>query len=137
MKKSSLLLLLAAAAIGFSGCQSSKTAGMSVSVDMNQGQAKVIQADSGVAGKLAVLSAPSGYTSDHFLIAQVEIKGLKKRDFHFQYMFNWYDANGMEIYPGKGLWKAAVIHGEEIQNLQAVSPYSTATSFRISFRPIN
>lgn len=137
MKKISLIICALGVLFFWTGCQSPKTAGMSAKISMNGQESKIIQASSGVSDKIAILSAPSGYTADHFLIAQVELQSIVDRDFSFQYRFNWYDANGMEIYPGKALWMSHVIHGKETINLQSVSPYSTAASFKISIRPID
>jgi uncharacterized protein YcfL len=127
------LLLLA-------GCQAPTTAGMSTRINAVGGNdefaARVRYDDTRMASSLQVLGAATRQNPDGFIIAQVEVQNLSKRNYPVQYLFSWFDQNGMEIYPGKRPWQQKVLFGGEIANLQGVSPYPEAVEFKINFRNI-
>jgi len=137
MKKLALLLSVFSLLLVLTGCQSPTTAGMSTRIDAvgnAQVAARVRYDDTSMAGKLQVLGAITRQNPDGFILAQVEVQNLTKRDYPIQYLFSWFDQNGMEIYPGKRPWQQKVLFGGEIANLQGVSPYPEAVEFKIHFR---
>lgn len=140
MKKLAFLFSGAALLLLHAGCQSPNTTGMSTRInavgDNPQLSAKVRYDDTRMAGQLQVLGAITRQNPDAFIIAQVEVQNLTRKNYPFQYLFSWFDQNGMEIYPGKRPWQQKVLHGGEIANLQGVSPYPDAVEFKIHFRAL-
>lgn len=140
MKKIALYLSVVTLFLLTYGCQAPNTSGMSTRIqaagDNAQVAAKVRYDDTRMAGQLQVLGAVTRQNPDGFILAQVEVQNLKKKDYPFQYLFSWFDRNGMEIYPGKRPWQQKVLHGGEIANLQGVSPYPEAVEFKIHFRAL-
>jgi len=127
------LMLFAAA-----GCQSPKTAGQSITATIVDGEpelATVLRVDDQrLARYVAVKTVNSAVRHDGFLQAQVEVLNTSKRDYAVQYRYLWFDANDMEIYPGKRPWQQAVLHGGESIRLQGISPYPEAKAFRVQIR---
>ncbi|NMA43815.1 MAG: YcfL family protein [Oligosphaeraceae bacterium] len=123
------LLLLAA-------CQSPTTAGLGTRVDLSTGESQVRYDDNRLASSLQVLDAVTRHNPDGFIIAQIMVQNLEKRSLPLQYQFLWFDAGGMEISPGKRTWQQKTLHGAEVANLQAVSPYPEAAAFLVYFRRI-
>ena len=138
MKKLALLLSAVSLLLISAACQTSKTAGMSARINAVGGNdqiaARVRYDDTRMAGSLQVLGAITRQNPDGFILAQVEVQNLTKRNYPIQYLFAWFDQNGMEIYPGKRPWQQKVLFGGEIANLQGVSPYPEAVEFKIHFR---
>ena len=122
------------------GCQSPKTAGQSITATIVDGDpqlATVLRVDDQrLARYVAVKSVNSAVKHDGFLQAQVEVLNTSKRDYAIEYRYLWFDANDMEIYPGKRPWQQAVLHGGESIRLQGISPYPEAKAFRVQIRPM-
>ncbi|MDD4537996.1 MAG: DUF1425 domain-containing protein [Lentisphaeria bacterium] len=122
------------------GCQSPKTAGQSITATIVDGDpqlATVLRVDDQrLARYVSVKSVNSAVKHDGFLQAQVEVLNNSKRDYAVQYRYLWFDANDMEIYPGKRPWQQAVLHGGESIRLQGISPYPEAKAFRVQIRPM-
>lgn len=140
MKKYILFLLSFTAFVLFTSCQAPATTGMSTRVNiLSDSEIPLSQIridDKKIANSLQFIDIITRQNSDGFIIAQVELLNLSKRDLPFQYLFSWYDQYGMEIYPGSRPWQQRVLHGGQSANLQAVSPYSEAVEFKIHIRRI-
>ncbi len=138
MNKFALLLSGVSLLLLSAGCQAPATAGMSARINAVGGNdqlaSRVRYDDTRMAGSLQVLGAVTRQNPDGFILAQVEVQNLSKRNYSIQYLFSWFDQNGMEIYPGRRPWQQKVLHGGEIANLQGASPYPEAVEFKIHFR---
>lgn len=137
-----LMSLMAGLVVMFiaAGCQSPRTAGQSITasiVDGSPQMATVLRIDDQrLARYVSVKSVNSAVKHDGFLQAQVEVVNNSKRDYAIQYRYLWFDANDMEIYPGKRPWQQTVLHGGESVRLQGISPFPEAKAFRVQIRPM-
>lgn len=138
--KKLLLLLPVFSLLLLVGCQAPNTAGMSTRINAvggnDQFAASVRYDDTRMASILQVLGAATRQNPDGFIVAQVEVQNMSKKNYPMQYLFSWFDQNGMEIYPGKRPWQQKILFGGEIANLQGVSPYPEAVEFKINFRKL-
>lgn len=122
------------------GCQSPKTAGQSISASIVDGSPQLATVlridDQRLARYISVVSVNSSVKHDGFLQAQVEVINNSKRNYAVQYRYAWYDANNMEIYPGKRSWQQAQLHGGASVRLPGVSPYPDVQGFQVHIRPM-
>ncbi len=136
MRKCFSLFMFLCCLFLLSACQAPKSAGLATVVDLADDSSQVRFDDNRLAASLQVLGALTRHNPDGFIIAQIELQKLTQRNLPLQYHFSWFDAGGMEIYPGKRAWQQKNLHGGEIANLQAVSPYPGAARFVVYFRRI-
>ena len=140
MKKAILpCLLLIAALLAVSGCQSPRTAGMSVDVSTQTEAGELdhhITFDSvSFARHLQFTGISCQQNSLGQLLAQVELRNLDSRDYTALYAFAWFDGNGMEIEPGQVFWHPITFVGGQRLTLQQTSTYPNAVDFRLMIRP--
>lgn len=134
--------LLAAAlfltAVSLSGC--STTAGVEAdgkTVWNDEGarelSKKVVFESGSLAGDLKVVDMQS-VQAGNMMRAQATLKSKDRDTLSFQYRFDWYDANGMEVNSGGGAWKPLIITGRETKTVQGVAPDPRAKEFKLKIR---
>lgn len=140
MKHVAILMTAAVCLLLGAGCQSPKTAGQALTATLNDANPQLTTYlrvdDQRLARYVMVKSANAVVRHDGFLQAQLEVLNTSKRDYAVQYCYLWFDANDMEMFPGKRPWQQAVLHGGESIRLQGVSPYPDAKAFRVQIRPM-
>jgi len=126
------------AAVSLNGC--STTAGVEATgktVWNDEGarelSKKVVFESSSLAGDLKVVTMQSALAGN-LMRAQATLKSKDRDTLSFQYRFDWYDANGMEINSGAGSWKPLLITGRETKTVQSVAPDSRAKEFKLKIR---
>ena len=94
---------------------------------------KVVFNSSSLAGDLQVVDMQS-VLAGNMMRAQATLKSRDKDTLSFQYRFDWYDANGIEINSGAGSWKPLLITGKETKTVQGVAPDPRAKDFKLKLR---
>ena len=94
---------------------------------------KVVYESSSLAGDLKVVDIQS-VLAGNMMRAQATLKSKDGDTLSFQYRFDWYDANGMEINSGAGSWKPLLITGRETKTVQSVAPDPRAKEFKLKIR---
>lgn len=126
------------AALGLAGC--STTAGVEMtgkSAWNDEGartlEKKVIFNNSGLAGDIEIVEVKSAMAGD-IMRAQATLRSKDRDTLPFQYRFDWFDANGLEINSGAGSWKPLLLVGRETKTIQAVAPDPRAREFKLKLR---
>jgi len=124
--------------LGLVGC--STTAGVETTGRMTwdeQGartlEKNVVFNNSGLKGDIQIVDVKSAMAGD-IMRAQATLRSKDKSTLPFQYRFDWYDANGMEINSGSGSWKPLILYGRESKTIQAVAPDPRAKEFKLKIR---
>ncbi|MDD2856353.1 MAG: YcfL family protein, partial [Desulfuromonadaceae bacterium] len=84
-------------------------------------------------GDIEIVDAKSALAGD-IMKAQVTLRSKDSDTIPFQYRFDWYDANGMEINSGSGSWKPLIIYGRESKTVQSVAPDPRGREFKLKIR---
>jgi len=94
---------------------------------------KVVFESSSLAGDLKVVDMQS-VLAGNMMRAQATLKSKDGDTLSFQYRFDWYEANGMEINSGAGSWKPLLLTGRETKTVQSVAPDPRAKEFKLKIR---
>jgi uncharacterized protein YcfL len=126
------------ASLGLAGC--STTAGVETTGKMSwdeQGartlEKNVIFNNSGLKGDIQIVDVKSAMAGD-IMRAQATLRSKDRDTVPFQYRFDWYDANGMEINSGAGSWKPLILYGRESKTIQSVAPDPRGKEFKLKIR---
>jgi uncharacterized protein YcfL len=126
------------AALGLSGC--STTAGVETTGKTgwdDQGartlEKNVMFNNSGLKGDIQIVDVKSALAGD-IMRAQATLRSKDRDTLPFQYRFEWFDANGMEINSGSGSWKPLILYGRESKTVQGVAPDPRAKEFKLKIR---
>lgn len=122
-----------AAALAVAGCHNSMN---SVQNAQQVGQRTMISdsrvvSDTGLTRKVGVVGINTAMTTGGFLKVQVELLNQTRSLQTFNYRFEWFDANGMQINAPAGGAVAAEIDGGESKFINAVAPTPAAKDFRL------
>src|SRR5262245_10823842 len=69
--------------------------------------------------------------SGNILKIQVDVTNLKTKSTSFNYKFNWYDPEGMQIDTALTTWQSQTIEGRETVTLTGIAPTPTAKDFKL------
>lgn len=126
------------ALLGLSGC--STTAGVETTGKMSwdeQGartlEKSVLFNNSSLKGDIQIVDVKSAMAGD-MMRAQATLRSKDRDTVPFQYRFDWYDANGIEINSGAGSWKPLILYGRESKTIQSVAPDPRAKEFKLKIR---
>ena len=126
------------ASLGLAGC--STTAGVEATGKIGwdeQGakilEKKVVFNSSGLKGDIQIVDVKNAMVGD-LMRAQATMRSKDKDTLPFQYRFEWYDANGIEINSGSGSWKPLILNGRETKTVQSVAPDPRAKEFMLKIR---
>jgi len=92
---------------------------------------KRIETDSGLRDIARVVSVRQATTPDGLLLIQVQVMNKRFSAERFNYMFEWFDQNGMAVRTPLSEWRAQQIGGKEVIALIATAPDATAKDFRL------
>ena len=70
--------------------------------------------------------------SDGFLHLQAELTNNSRKDQQAFYRVVWLDESGFQVWNDEP-WKPVLLHGDQKQNIEIVSPTPKAKDFRIQF----
>ncbi|MCX7044896.1 MAG: YcfL family protein [Candidatus Sumerlaeota bacterium] len=126
------LALTLSAGVLFSGCNTSPNTmvGQSGQGGLN---AYVNIANRSLQKDITLVNALSKETNG-FLVAAVTLKSHVKSTQEFEYKFQWFDANGLEIRDVKTHWQLDRIFGYEEKQLQGIAPTELAATFKLMIR---
>lgn len=135
---SSTVAVVIIAALGLAGC--STTAGVEATGKAawdDQGarilEKNVVFNSSGLKSDIQIVDVKSAIAGD-IMRAQASLRSKDKDTLRFQYRFEWYDANGIEINSGSGSWKPLILNGRESKTVQGVAPDPRAKEFKLKLR---
>ncbi len=94
---------------------------------------KVVFESSSLSGDLQVIDMQSALAGN-MMRAQATLKSKDRDTLSFQYRFDWYDANGIEINSGAGSWKPLILTGRETKTVQSVAPDPRSKEFKLKIR---
>lgn len=87
--------------------------------------------DTGLARKVGVVGINTVTTPGGFLKVQAELLNQTRSLQTFNYRFEWFDANGMQISAPAGAAIAGEIDGGESKFINAIAPTEAAKDFRL------
>jgi uncharacterized protein YcfL len=126
------------ASLGLVGC--STTAGVETTGKTawdEQGartlEKNVVFNNSGLKGDIQIVDVKGAMAGD-MMRAQATLRSKDRDTLPFQYRFEWFDANGMEINSGSGSWKPLILYGRESKTVQSVAPDPRAKEFKLKIR---
>jgi uncharacterized protein YcfL len=137
MKRSGMLLMMAALAALAAGCAAPRTTGFTVGAEVGEDGdiQQVLQVDNAkVARLLKVDDLIVGQTKNGLMKAGVKLTSRMNKTYVAQSKFAWFDADGAEIDPDGDPWRPLTLHGKETRTIQGVAPNAAATSFRLRIR---
>ena len=136
--KTNIFLPLAAAGfvaglLAVSGC---KTSVNSVENAQKTGQRSMVAdqravTDTGLAKKVSIVGVNTAITPGGFLQVQVELLNTTRSLARFNYRFEWFDANGMQLTTVASAVIADQIQGGEDKFISAVAPTPACKDFRV------
>ncbi len=68
------------------------------------------------------------------LKVQVDVLNTRNGDHRFNYLFEWYDMNGMLVETPLSVWRPMQIQGKERLSLVGVAPTPNAMDFRLKLQ---
>ena len=73
-------------------------------------------------------------TTDGFLQVQVELLNLTQDKTTFEYAYEWFDADGMQVAPSTSIWTQATVYPGETRAFPATAGTKAATDFRFKIK---
>lgn len=127
------LVALGAVALAMAGCHNPMN---SVENAQKSGQRNMISDqrvvnDSGLGKAVSVVGINTGMTPGGVLKVQVELLNRTKSLHRFNYRFEWFDANGMQINNVMTAVMADQIEGGESKFISAIAPNPNCKDFRL------
>ncbi len=126
------------AALGLAGC--STTAGVEATGKTGwdeQGarmlEKNVVYNNSSLKRDLLIVDVKS-VMAGNIMRAQATVRSKDKDTLPFQYRFDWYDSDGIELNSGAGSWKPLILNGRETKTIQSVAPDPRAKEFKLKLR---
>ncbi len=127
------IVAFCAVALAVAGCHNPMN---SVENAQKEGQRNMISdqrvvSDTGLNSSVSVVGVNTTMTPGGFLKVQVELLNRKKSSHNFNYRFEWFDQNGMQINNSSTAVIAEEIDGRESKFISAIAPLQTAKDFRL------
>lgn len=88
-----------------------------------------------LASGIQVVDIRQAFAND-ILQAQVSVVSKSSRTQTFQYKFQWYNAQGIEVEAERYPWTPVTLYGFDSKSLSAVAPNPTVREFRINIRAL-
>lgn len=90
---------------------------------------KNIQTDSSLSKKIEILHVAEDLVSGNILRVQATIQNSRKKSITLNYIFEWYDANGIIIPSNIKQWKSIHLRGAESLPIVGIAPSPSAVDF--------
>lgn len=134
--KTLLLTGLAITSIGLAGCTTSGiVAKGNPSGDPEYAKHLVIHNEA-LADKIIIQAMHTRTSKNGSLEVSLVLANLSSTDKSVQYRFSWYDADNFEVEQGGQAWTPALLHGKSSINMQALSPNSSATTYKLDVKEL-
>jgi uncharacterized protein YcfL len=135
MKTGILLAFAGTLLLAVSGCKSSMN---TVENAQKTGQRQMLPdqraiTDQSLAYKVSIVGVNSAMTPGGFLKVQIELLNNTRSPQPFNYQFEWFDANGMQITTLSPVVVSDVIQGGEDKFVSAEAPTMACRDFRVKF----
>lgn len=92
-------------------------------------QHKNIQTDSSLSQKIHILNVAEDLVSGNILRVQAILQNNRKKSITLNYIFEWYDANGIIIPSTSKQWKSIHLRGAESLPVVGIAPSPNAVDF--------
>ena len=92
-------------------------------------QHKNIQTDSSLSKKVHILNVAEDLVSGNILRVQATVQNSRKKSITLNYIFEWYDANGIIIPSAIKQWKSIHLRGAESRPVVGIAPSPNAVDF--------
>ncbi len=131
-KRVSVALL--GAVLAAAGCKTVNTTERANPVGTpNYVQDKRIITDSDVA-KIANIVSVQETTRGDLLQVQVNIENTRSITQSFNYQFEWFDLQGMQVSTPTSMWSSITLEGKEQRAIQGMAPTPRAKDFRLKLQ---
>jgi uncharacterized protein YcfL len=94
---------------------------------------RVVYNSGSLKGDLEVVDLKSALAGD-LMRAQATLRSRDRDTLSFEYRFEWFDLNGIEIGAGSSSWKPLILIGRETKSIQASAPDPRAREFKLKLR---
>jgi len=85
--------------------------------------------DESLGGKVSIIQVNEGVVSGNIPKIQVLLRNNKDRRLNVNYVFEWYDMDGMRVTSATESWQTLRLMGQEEQAVSAVAPSPRAVDF--------
>ena len=100
--------------------------------------AEFVEMDPSFAASFAVTQVRESKTKDGYLRVQVQAKNKTMDPLRAMYLFNWYDADGVEREdPSHAAWEKITVMPGDDANLSAIAPRKDCKNWKLRFRAIS
>lgn len=84
-----------------------------------------------------VIALSEAITPGGFAKVQVELRNNSSRTRHIEYLFEWFDANGMILPSSSRVYQTRELIGGETISLTSIAPTTSARDFRLKLTRAN
>lgn len=98
--------------------------------------ATYLKVDNPELAELLTISDVKNRINQGLLEINTELSSQYEKSLKLQYQFQWFDAEGFAVEPGKRPWQPLELHGFQSTSLRAIAPNSRAKSFKVYVRPM-
>ena len=138
MKKLNLLgaanLCFAVGLVCMTGCTTVNTVERAQPIGERQMVSdKRISTDGSLNRKVSIIGVNEGMTPGGLVKAQVEVLNRTRSTQRFNYRFEWFDANGMQVNTVASALIPCQIEGKESKMISSVAPTPLCEDFRVKF----
>lgn len=95
---------------------------------------KRIITDGGLGRTAQVIAIRQSVASGDLLRLDIDILNSSSNQQRFNYVFEWFDPQGMQVFSPMSRWQGQIIEGMETITLTAIAPTPTAKDFRLKFQ---
>jgi len=133
LPKTMLFVCLAAGSFG-SGCQTSvNTISREPPAQRQMVTDKRVLTDASLSRKVYVIGVAEAPTPGGVLQIQVEVWNRTRSAHRFNYWFEWFDSNGMQVNPTSTAMIPCTLQAGETRLLQSIAPTPLCKDFRVKF----
>jgi uncharacterized protein YcfL len=95
---------------------------------------KRVITDGGLGRTAEVVAIRQTTVSGDLLRLDIDVRNSSSNQQRFNYIFEWFDAQGMQVFTPMSRWQGQIIEGAETITLTAIAPTPTAKDFRLKFQ---
>ena len=128
------LLCLLAGSLAITGCQTTvNTVSREPPAQRQMVTDKRVLTDANLSRKVYVIGVAEAPTPGGVLQIQVEVWNKTRSEQRFNYWFEWFDSNGMQVNPTSTAMNHCTLLGGETRLLTSVAPTPLCKDFRVKF----
>lgn len=126
--------IAALCAIGLGGCASTTVNTVDRAdpiASPNVVQDRRVVTDESLDRRVSILQVAEGEVSGDLLKIQVTVQNNGSSPRNINYMFEWYDANGMQVSGASSGWRSLRLMGKEQKSISGIAPNPNAVDFNL------